>query len=677
MSARSAPDSHPDGKAQREPRFDYEEAFSRNLGWVTETEQRLLRQKRIAIAGLGGVGGGHLLTLARLGIGAFSIADLDVFELVNFNRQAGATMSALGRPKVDVLAAMARDINPELALRTFPAGVDAGNVDAFLDGADAYVDSLDFFAFDARRAVFAACARRGIPAVTAAPLGMGAALLVFVPGGMTFEEYFRFEDLPELDQSIRFMLGLAPAALYATHLVDRTRVGLAERRGPSTGIACQLCAGIAAAQVLKILLQRGEVIAAPRGLHFDPYANAMARTHPRAGNRGPLQRAKIWIAGKVLAARHAEAPRPAAPPPETAAEHVLAAARWAPSGDNTQVWRFEILGPEAFRIHAHDTRDHVVYDRDGRASQLAVGALLENVDLAASTLGRRADVRRRPAAARDRELVFDVALTPDAAVVADPLAAYIPIRSVQRRALSTRPLTPGEKASLEAAAGRRHTLVWLEGARARWTVARILFESAKIRLTMPEAFAVHRSVIAYGAQFSEDRMPDEAIGLDPLALAVMRWAMERWERVDWLNRYAGGTWLPRIELDLVPGLACAAHVAIVAARPPESVDDHLDAGRAMQRVWLEATRLGLQMQPETTPLIFAAYFREGRRFSAVPGLWERAARVSRKLGAAIGEERVARAVFLARLGHGPAAAARSLRRPLGELAREPRRGGGP
>ena len=97
--------------------FDYNEAFSRNIGWVTESEQQVLRGKRIAIAGLGGVGGGHLLTLARLGIGSFSIADHDRFDVVNFNRQAGAFVDTLDRPKVEVMASMARGINPELDIR--------------------------------------------------------------------------------------------------------------------------------------------------------------------------------------------------------------------------------------------------------------------------------------------------------------------------------------------------------------------------------------------------------------------------------------------------------------------------------------------------------------------------------------------------------------------------------
>jgi len=48
--------------------FDYEEAFSRNIGWLTEAELRQLRGKRVAIAGLGGVGGAHLLALTRLGV---------------------------------------------------------------------------------------------------------------------------------------------------------------------------------------------------------------------------------------------------------------------------------------------------------------------------------------------------------------------------------------------------------------------------------------------------------------------------------------------------------------------------------------------------------------------------------------------------------------------------------
>lgn len=276
--------------------FSYDAAFSRNLGWVTRAEQGSLRGKRIAIAGMGGVGGVHLLTLARLGVGAFHIADFDRFDIVNFNRQVGATISTLGQPKVDVLADMALDINPELQIRRFPAGINDNNLADFFDGVDLYVDGLDFFAFAARQATFAACARLGIPAITAAPLGMGTAVLNFLPGKMTFEEYFGWGDLPDADKALRFLVGLAPAGLHGKYLVDPSAINLKERRGPSTIMGCQLCAGAAATEALKILLGRGDVLAAPRGFHFDGYRNQLVRTWRPGGNRHPLQRLAMAIA---------------------------------------------------------------------------------------------------------------------------------------------------------------------------------------------------------------------------------------------------------------------------------------------------------------------------------------------------------------------------------------------
>lgn len=285
------------------PAFDYHRAFARNLGWVTEAEQAILRGKRVAVAGLGGVGGSHLLTLTRLGIGAFNIADFDTFDLPNFNRQAGASLRHLGRPKTEVLAELAADINPELDLRRFPKGVDRANLDAFLDGVDLYVDSLDFFAVETRRMVFAACAAKGIPAITAAPLGMGTAFLAFMPGQMTFEEYFRMEGKPESEQLLRFLVGLSPAMLQLRYLAEKGRVNLDGHEGPSTAMACELCAGVAGVNALKVLLNRGDVVAAPWGLHFDAYRNRMKRTYRPSGNNNPIQRLVIALARKTLAGK--------------------------------------------------------------------------------------------------------------------------------------------------------------------------------------------------------------------------------------------------------------------------------------------------------------------------------------------------------------------------------------
>ncbi len=287
--------------------FSYFNAFSRNLGWVTADEQRALRGKRIAIAGMGGVGGAHLLTLVRLGIGAFHIADFDLFDVVNFNRQAGATVSSIGKLKVDVLAAMARDINPELDIRIFPDGVSKDTLPEFFEGVDLYVDGLDFFAFSAREATFASCATLGIPAITAAPLGMGAALVNFLPGQTSFEDYFRWGGLHDDEKALRFLLGLAPAGLHRRYLMDPSSINLAARRGPSTIMGCQLCAGVAATEALKILLKRGRVLAAPHALQFDAYRNKLVHTKRVGGNNHPLQRFALWLAKRRMQDRRHKA----------------------------------------------------------------------------------------------------------------------------------------------------------------------------------------------------------------------------------------------------------------------------------------------------------------------------------------------------------------------------------
>jgi len=645
--------------------FDYKKAFSRNIGWVTEQEQSILKSKRVAIAGMGGVGGSHLLTLTRLGIGAFHIADFDVFELANFNRQAGATMSHLNRPKVDALAEMALDINPDLDIKRFSEGVTGNNLSEFFTGVDVYVDGLDFFAFQARRSVFAACHELGIPAVTAAPLGMGVALLNFLPGRMSFEEYFGFEGCSEDEMALRFLLGLAPAGVHRGYLVEPGRINLKERRGPSTAIGCELCAGVASGQVVKILLNRGNVLAAPHGLQFDAFENRLKRTWRPGGASNPIQRLNLILArrglSKPVTAIPDESPRY-----ESIIEQILDVARWAPSGDNTQPWRFEIVNEFHLVVHGSDTRDHCVYDLDGHPSQTAIGALLENIRIAASRHGLTIAISRREAMPATKP-TFDIHFTPEAGIVPDPLYPYIPVRATQRRRLSPGSLQAEQKRQLEEAAGPGYRILWLDGNKSKLKVANLLFRNAWIRLTIPEAYEVHKSIIQWNSRFSEDRIPDKAIGLDPLATRLMEWALASWRRTHFLSAYLGGTLLPRIQLDWLPALYCAAHFIIVADRKPETIDDFVEAGRAMQRVWLTATRLGLHVQPEMTPLIFSRYVREGRRFTVVEKALAAAQSLADDFIRLIGQETSPHAVFAGRMGRGKVPEARSVRLPLEKL----------
>jgi sulfur-carrier protein adenylyltransferase/sulfurtransferase len=249
----------------------------------------------------------------------------------------------------------------------------------------------------------------------------------------------------------------------------------------------------------------------------------------------------------------------------------------------------------------------------------------------------------------------------------DPLLPYIERRVTQRRPMATTPLTAEQIERLQQSVGPGYRLLLLAEPAQRRRMAGLLFRSARIRLTIPEAFAVHRSVIQWHARFSEDRIPDQAVGADWLSLRVMQGAMKSWNRIRLLNRYFAGTLLPRLQLDVLPALRCAAHFALLAEHPPQSLDDYVNGGRAVQRLWLTAAALDLQFQPEMTPLIFSGYARSQLPFTQAPEALRQAAALNDDLQQFIGAAELERAVFLGRMGLGPRPRSRSLRLPLDRL----------
>lgn len=96
--------------------FDYDVMTGRNLGFLTSSEQARLRDASVFVCGVGGMGGGALLSLARAGVGRIGLADPDRFELSNLNRQLLATLETVGAPKAEVARRHLREINPQAAV---------------------------------------------------------------------------------------------------------------------------------------------------------------------------------------------------------------------------------------------------------------------------------------------------------------------------------------------------------------------------------------------------------------------------------------------------------------------------------------------------------------------------------------------------------------------------------
>jgi molybdopterin/thiamine biosynthesis adenylyltransferase len=245
---------------------------------------------------MGGVGGVHVQGLVRLGIGALNLTDFDSFELANFNRQAGAASSTIGRPKVEVMREFALDVNPEADVRVFPTGLNEGNLADYLGGVDLLVDGIDFFANGMRPALYRAARERGIPVVCAAPLGAGASLICFQPTGMSFDDYFGLEGCDDVTMAVRFLVGMSPRLPQRHYLAYPEIVDFVKQRVPSLGMACQIAAGMAVTASMKLLLGRGGVASAPTTTQYDAYLGRQYRCWRPGGNRNPLNRMAIAIA---------------------------------------------------------------------------------------------------------------------------------------------------------------------------------------------------------------------------------------------------------------------------------------------------------------------------------------------------------------------------------------------
>lgn len=152
--------------------------FSRNMGALTEAQQKILQQSRAAVIGCGGLGGYVVEELVRIGLGTLHVFDMDVFSPSNCNRQLYALQETLGRNKAEVAAQRARQINPLCVVRSYPqdfrqtTAKEALQVDIVLDCLDSIATRLDLAEL---------CLRLKLPLVHAAVHGWYAQVGVQLP----------------------------------------------------------------------------------------------------------------------------------------------------------------------------------------------------------------------------------------------------------------------------------------------------------------------------------------------------------------------------------------------------------------------------------------------------------------------------------------------------------------
>jgi molybdopterin/thiamine biosynthesis adenylyltransferase/nitroreductase len=654
-----------------------EAAFARNIGLFSPGEQDRLAQARVAIPGMGGVGGVHLINLVRTGIGRFNLADFDRFEPVNVNRQFGARVPSFGRPKLEVMIEEAQGINPFLDITPFPAGLTADNMEAFLTGVDVVLDGLDFFQFEIRRNLFNTARSMGVPVITAGPLGFSSALLVFTPQGMGFDDYFDVGgDLPEEQKYLRFAMGLAPRPTHIGYM-DLSRVDLKGGKGPSLNIACQLCSSLAATEAVRIILGKPGLRPVPCFMQFDPLLQVLRKGRLARGNRTLSQRARLWYVQNVLlkATDMARARIPDQPSsgvsqfqslPQGVGTYLVQAAVQAPSGDNAQPWQFRLAGND-IHVFLNPQADMSFFNVRQTASIIACGAALENIRLAATSMGLDASTQILPDAAQEN-LMATARIQPGDKG-ADPLAQHIWTRCTNRRPYSKRPLPDWVQADLMARIrsipeARLHLLTDRSQLR---KLAKVIFLADRIRTEHQGLHEHFTSMIRFNAKEAElrrDGLPLKNLEAGLPGEAFLR-LTKPWPAMRAANRIGLGR---MVALHSAQGILESGAAGMIAVDGLEA-KDFLLGGQALQRIWLALEHHGLQMQPMTAVTLFRLRWQwEGpTSFSEKhQKLLERVWLDLKGLFVNVDHEKQG-LVMLFRTGYGPGIRHRTLRRGAGDF----------
>ena len=141
-----------------------------------EGQQRLV-DSHVLIVGAGGLGSPVALYLAASGVGHITIADHDVVDLTNLQRQIAHTTARVGHPKVESASQAMLALNPEVRVTALAHKLDAAQLDTLVPTVQVVVDCCDNFA--TRQAVNAACVKHKVPLVSGAAIRMDGQLAVY------------------------------------------------------------------------------------------------------------------------------------------------------------------------------------------------------------------------------------------------------------------------------------------------------------------------------------------------------------------------------------------------------------------------------------------------------------------------------------------------------------------
>jgi molybdopterin/thiamine biosynthesis adenylyltransferase len=632
---------------------------SRNRNKITGPEQQRLRQLRIGVVGLS-VGQATAVVLAMEEIGGeLVLADFDRLSLSNMNRLR-AGVQDIGARKTVLTARQICELNPYATVTLFHEGLNENNLPAFLEQPrplDVLIEECDDLfmklklrelARERRIPVVMETSDRGMVDIERFDHEPKRPLLHGLIGTVSAD---RLKGLSSYEKVpvIMDMLGPGLSQRLAASLVE---VESTLKTWPQLASAVSLGAGACVDAVRRLTL--GELTQSGR-YYVDP---GTIVADGKAEKQSPPER--FGVAAEALGPLPVPPlARVSGPVGREQIRALVAHGSLAPSGGNSQPWRFRWDG-RSLACLVDPAR--AVFDAN--ASYLAVGAAIENITLAAGGMGLACDVRSFPEG--PGELVASIQFSPTGDGTPDPLLDQVRLRVTNRRDGSRQPISASDEQALRAAVQQRSgELQLVSDLAAMEVIGGVLAVSDRLRYLCQRLHGeLVREIRWSPAEVvaTRDGVDIETLELTPTDRAGLR-VTSSWPVMRLVGELGGGRALEKASRRSMRA-SCAVGLLTT---PGDSPMSFAVAGRATQRLWLEATARGFAFQPVTAlTYLFASANRGDSKGLDAPALAE-LEQIRRRYLEVFSVLPGWSEPMLFRLTRASAPTARALRRPVEEI----------
>lgn len=646
----------------------------RNRNKITREEQEHLSTQRIGVIGLS-VGQSICLTLAlERGFGELRIADFDTLDLSNLNRIRSG-VHALGNLKTVNVAREIAEIDPFLKVTLFNEGLTRDNIDSFLtDGGklDILVDECDGVdmkilcrqrAKALRIPVIMDTSDRGMLDIERFDLEPDRPILHGLIDHLDPEDAARAKTNEE---KLPFVLPMAGMENLSTRMkASMLEIESTVTTWPQLASSVVMGGAVGAEFCRRIRLDQTR---ASGRWYIEPEKITNEHTN-EASHRGSSHDDKPAALTTEQMISVAEQAMPTGAQERFTDEEIrmlVEAGAHAPSGGNLQPWNFLACEGHLFLFHDLE-RGYSAIDGGGLVPAIGLGACLENIRIAASSIGVGLNISTLPLP--DAQELIAV-ISKDGSIkniVPDPLAQWIPQRCTNRkkpikRAIDDSVLRAMADAVAEVTRCEMHTVV---DAEARAAIAEAIASAELVRVLSPighdEFFGHEVRWTTQEAEATRDGIDLATMELKPSARVAFKVASDP-ATMDLLRLWNGGSGFKYATRGSVTDSPALCLISTDRNDPGAM----LDAGRAMERMWLAATAHNLAVHPVSAPILLAHNVRFGGGKGMNPAERDAVIRTFEEVRTRfkVGDREP---MFLLRLCHAPPPTARSLRRSLEEV----------